>query len=183
MVKFFNINFDNIYKKENQSKFMMMGILLLCLGVYSIFNKYAGIKIVSFSIGILLVFFAYLNYKNNIVELKRYASNEEIKPFKLLQIIFIAGAILLFLYPEGTQVFISTVIGIYIVLTQIINIISNKDNPNYKFGFFNIISFLFGLIIFISPFILSKLIVSILSVTVIIIGSYLISVSNKLRCQ
>lgn len=183
MIQFFNINFDNIYKKENQIKFMIMGLLLLCLGAYSFFNKYIGIKIVSFSISILLIFFAYLNYKNNIVELKRYASKEEIRPFRLLQISLISGAILLFVFPEEIQIFISSLIGVYIILKQIINIISNKNNPYYKFGFFNIISFLFGFTLVVSPLVLSKFIVSILSVVVMLIGSYLISISNRLKRQ
>ena len=183
MIQFFNINFDNIYKKENQSKFMIMGLLLLCLGAYSFFNKYVGIKIISFSISMLLIFFSYLNYKNNIVELKRYASNKEIRHFRLLQISLIGGAILLFIFPEKIQIFISSLIGVYIILKQIINIISNKNNPYYKFGFFNIIAFLFGFTLVVSPLILSKFIVSILSILVMLIGSYLISVSNKLRRQ
>lgn len=181
MIKLFNINFDNIYKKENQGKFMVMGLLLLCFGAYSFFNKYIGIKVISFSISLLLIFFAYLNYKNNIVELKRYASNEEIRPFRLLQISLIGGSLLLFLFPEKIQVFISSLLGVYIILKQIINIIVNKNNIYYRFGFFNIVAFLFGFTLVVSPLILSKFIVSILSVIVVLIGSYLISISNRLR--
>lgn len=181
MIQFFNINFNNIYKKENKNKFKTIGFLLLCFGIYSFFNKHMGIKIVSFSIGITLIFFAYLNYKNNIVELKRYASSKEIKPFILIQIIFILGALLLFLFPKKIHIFISSLFGIYIILKQIAFIFYNKNNPYSKFGFLNIILLLFGFTLLVSPLILSRFIVSILSILVIIIGFFLISISNKLK--
>lgn len=181
MIQFFNINFDNIYKKENYSKFMIMGLALLFLGVFSFFNKYIGIKIISFALSALFIFFAYLNYKNNIVELKRYAPSEEIKPFRVLQFILLVSALVLILFPEKIQIFISLLCGIYIVSKQIINIIQNKNNIYYKFGFFNIISFIFGFTLIVSPLILSKFIVSILSILIIMIGFYLLSVANKIK--
>ncbi|EGT3730496.1 hypothetical protein ES909_15040, partial [Clostridioides difficile] len=75
----FNIDFNNFNKKENAIKFMLMGVLLIILGLLCLTFKTLGIKLISWTFGIALLFFAYLNLKN-INELKRYATKEEIKP-------------------------------------------------------------------------------------------------------
>lgn len=180
MFQMFNINFNNMFKKENSTKFILMGVLLLGLGVFSFFNKHIGIKIISMALGMALLFFAYLNLKN-INELKRYTPKEEIKPFTNLQIILLISAIVLFLFPEKIQVLISSIAGAYIIFSQLKRIIVNKNNPYYRFGLFNILTLLFGFTLILSPLFLSKFIVSILSILIILIGSYLISIGNRLK--
>ncbi|WP_042273026.1 DUF308 domain-containing protein [Faecalimicrobium dakarense] len=180
MFQIFNINFDNMFKKENSTKFVLMGVLLLGLGAFSFFNKHIGIKITSMALSIVLLFFAYLNLKN-INELRRYASKEEIRPFTNLQIILLVSAVILFLFPEKIQVLISSIAGAYIIFSQVKRIIINKNNPYYRFGAFNILTLLFGFTLILSPLFLSRFIVSILSILIMLIGSYLISMGNRLK--
>lgn len=180
MFQMFNINFSNMYKKENSAKFMIIGVLLIGFGVLSFINKGIGIKLLSFAFSLLLLFFAYLNLKN-INELRRYAPKEEIKPFIGIQCIFLISAILLIVFPTKIQIFISSIFGIYIIYSQIINLIRNKNNPYYRFGTFNLIKVIFGFILIFSPFFLSRFIVSILSLILILIGFSILSVGNKLK--
>jgi uncharacterized membrane protein HdeD (DUF308 family) len=176
----FNINFDNMFKKENSTKFVLMGVLLFGIGAFSFFNKHIGIKIISMALSIVLLFFAYLNLKN-INELRRYATKEEIRPFTNLQIMLLISAFVLFLFPEKIQVLISSIAGAYIIFSQVKRIIVSKNNSYYRFEFFNILTLLFGFTLILSPLFLSRFIVSILSILIMLIGSYLISMGNKLK--
>jgi len=180
MFSMFNINLNNIYKKENSTKFIVIGFLLLILGVVSFLYKGLGIKLVSWSLGIALLFLAYLNLKN-INELRRYASKSEITPFIRLQFIILITAVLLFLFPQRIQGFISSLFGLYLIFTQIANIIKERNNPYYKFGSLNIFMLLIGITLVVSPLFLSNFIASILSILIILIGSYLLSTGNKLK--
>ncbi|MGX4599303.1 DUF308 domain-containing protein [Faecalimicrobium sp. JNUCC 81] len=180
MFQIFNINFDNMLKKENSTKFILIGVLLLVLGAFSFFNKYLGIKIISMALSIVLLFFAYLNLKN-INDLRRYASKEEIRPFTNLQMILLISAVVLFLFPEKIQVLISSTAGAYIIFSQVKRLIVNKNNPYYRFGALNILTILFGFTLILSPLFLSRFIVSILSILIMLIGSYLVSMGNKLK--
>lgn len=180
MFQIFNINFHNILKKENSIKFTVMGILLILLGIFSFLNKYLGIKVISIALGLTSMFFVYLNFKN-INELKRYASKKEIRPFINLQIVLLTSALLLFLFPEKTHVLISCIAGAYIIIYQIKKLISNKNNPYYRLRFFNVIVLLFGFTLILSPLLLSRFIVSILSSLIIFVGSCLIFIGNKFR--
>lgn len=180
MFSIFNFNFNNIYKKENSTKFIVIGFVLLVLGVISFLYKGLGIKLVSWSFGVILLFLAYLNLKN-INELKRYASKSEINPFTRFQFIIFTCALLLFLFPQRIQGFISSLFGLYIIFTQIRKVIKQNNNPYYKLGASNLFMILIGITLVISPFVLSNFIASILSVLIILIGSYLISTGNKLK--
>lgn len=180
MFSIFNINFNNIYKKENSTKFITIGFLLLILGVVSFLYKGLGIKLVSWSFGIALLFLAYLNLKN-INELRRYASKSEISPFTRLQFIILVSAVLLFLFPQRIQGFISSLCGLYLIFTQINKIIKQRSNPYYRFGASNLFLLLIGITLVVSPLFLSNFIASILSVIIILIGSYLLSTGNKLK--
>ena len=73
MIQFFNFNFEWLNKKENAYKFIFIGISLIVLGTISLIYKRLGIKIVSWTLGVCLLFLAYFNLKN-INELSRYAS-------------------------------------------------------------------------------------------------------------
>ena len=180
MFKIFNINFNNIYKKENSTKLIMMGVLLLALGVLSFLYKGIGIKIVSWTLAISLLFAAYLNLKN-INELKRYAPKNEIAPFIRIQFILSLGAILLILFPNKIQGLISSIFGIYFIFSQLLRIIKIRKNPYYKLGFWSAFKLILGFILVFSPFFLSKFIASILSMLIILLGVHLLSTGNKLR--
>lgn len=180
MFSMFNINFDSIYKKENSTKFTIIGILLLALGVVSFFYKGIGIKLVSWSLGVALLFLAYLNLKN-INELRRYASKTEISPFTRLQFIILVTAVLLFLFPQRIQGLISSLFGLYFIITQTIKIIKERNNPYHKFGAGNIFMLILGFTLIVSPLFLSNFIASILSLLIILIGAYLVSTGNKLK--
>lgn len=64
-----NFNFNNFNQKENANNFIMMGILLLLIGTLSLLFKNLGIKVLSFGLGAVCLFLAYLNLKT-INELK-----------------------------------------------------------------------------------------------------------------
>lgn len=180
MFKMFNINFDSVYKKENSTKFTVMGIILLALGVISFFYKGIGIKIVSWSLSIALLFLAYLNLKN-INELKRYASKSEISPFTRIQFVLLVSALLLFLFPQKIQGLISSLIGLYLIISQVSQLIKQRSNPYFKFGFSSIFSLILGFTLVFSPLFLSNFIASLLSILIILIGAYLLSTGNKLK--
>lgn len=180
MFRLFNINFDTIYKKENSSKFIYLGALLMALGLFSFLYKGFGIKLVSWTLSIAMLFLAYLNLKN-INELSRYASMEEISPYKRIQFVLLSIALLLFLFPQKIQGFISSVFGIYFIYTQLSKYFKGKSNPYYNFGFGDIILLILGFTLIFSPLFFSKFIVSVLSIFIILIGLYLFSTGNKLK--
>lgn len=180
MFQFFNINFNGVNKKENATKFIVLGLVLIILGTLSLLYKNLGIKIVSWLLGLSLLFIAYLNLKN-INELSRYASKEELKPYKRNQAIVLSFVVLLFIFPTKIQGFISSIVGMYLVISQLLKITSSKNNPYFKFGLSNIFIFLLGIILIISPLFLSKFISSIMSFIVIIIGLNLFNIGNRLR--
>lgn len=180
MFQFFSFNFDTLNKKENSTKFLIMGYLLVALGVFSFIYKGLGIKLVSWTLAIALLFIAYLNLKN-INELKRYASKEEISPYTRSQFILLIAVVLLFLFPEKIQSMVSFIGGAYIIFSQITKIVSNKNNPYYSFGFGSILMLLVGLTLIMSPLFLSRFIVSILSLIIVLIGFQLISTGNRLK--
>ncbi|MGL5330379.1 MAG: DUF308 domain-containing protein [Peptostreptococcaceae bacterium] len=176
----FNVNFNNFYKKENSTKFILMGALLIALGVLSFLYKSLGIKIVSWTFAVLLLFMAYLNLKE-INELKRYASSDEIAPFTKMQFVFLIGSALLFLFPNKVQGFISFSIGVYLIVSKLLEILNNRNNPYYKLSFGKIFKLILGFTLVFSPLFLSKFIASILSLLIILLGVNLLSTGNKLK--
>ncbi|MDO7206409.1 hypothetical protein Q5M85_22205 [Paraclostridium bifermentans] len=96
-----------------------MGILLLLIGTLSLLFKNLGIKVLSFGLGAVCLFLAYLNLKT-INELKRYESKETLKPYKNREIILIIVALLFFIFPQQIQGFFSSILGAYLLVTQII---------------------------------------------------------------
>ena len=180
MIQFFNINFDGLNKKENSSKLIFIGLSLIILGAVSLIYKDFGIKIVSWILAIALLFLAYFNLKN-INELSRYASRNEIRPYKRIQWLLLILSILLFIFPSKIQGFISFIIGAYIIINQLLKISSSKTNPYFRFGLSNIISILFGISLIVSPLLLSKFISSIISIIVIIIGVNLFAKGNIIK--
>ena len=180
MIQFFNFNFDWLNKKENAYKFIFIGISLIVLGTISLIYKRLGIKIVSWTLGVCLLFLAYFNLKN-INELSRYASKNEIKPYKRIQFILLISSILLFIFPSEIQGFISFIIGLYMVINQLFKISSSKNNPYFRFGLSNLMFILFGISLIVSPLLLSSFISSIISIILIIIGVNLFAKGNVLK--
>lgn len=180
MFQFFSFNFDSLNKKENATKFMVIGYLLVVLGFFSFIYKGSAIKIVSWALALALVFIAYLNLKN-INELKRYASKSEIAPYTRSQGILLIVIILLILFPVKIQSIVSFLGGAYIIYTQVSRIIKNKNNPYYRFGLGSIIMLIIGLTLVFSPLFLSRFIVSIISLIIVLIGFQLISTGNKFK--
>lgn len=180
MFQIFSYNFDSLNKKENYTKFLVMGYTLIVLGIFSFIYKSLGIKLVSWTLAIALLFIAYLNLKN-INELRRYASKEEISPYTRTQFIILFVVLLLFLFPEKIQGFVSFLGGGYIIVSQLLKILNNKNNPYYRFGFSSIFTILIGFTLILSPLFLSRFIVSIISLIVILIGLSLVSAGNNLK--
>lgn len=180
MFQFFNINLYGLNKKENANKFISIGLVLIVLGTLSLLYKSLGIKIVSWLLGLSLLFIAYLNLKN-INELSRYESKETLKPYKRNQAVLLLFVVLLFLFPTKIQGFISSIIGAYLVVNQLLKIAASKNNPYFRLGLSNILIFLFGITLIISPLFLSKFISSIMSFIVIIIGLNLFAIGNRIR--
>ena len=144
MFQFFNINLDGLNKKENSTKFITLGLILIVLGALSLLSKGFGIKLVSWILGLSLLFVAYLNLKN-INELSRYTPKEELKPYKQSQTILLILVVLLFLFPTKIQGFISSVIGAYLLVNQLLKFITNKNNPYFRFGLWNVVVIFFGI--------------------------------------
>ncbi|MGL6104748.1 DUF308 domain-containing protein [Romboutsia sp.] len=180
MFRIFDINFDTIYKKENSSKFTVLGALLIILGVISFLYKGLGIKLVSWTLCLTMLFLAYLNFKN-INELNRYAPKSEVVPYKRIQFILLTIAILLFLFPQKIQGLISFAFGIYFIYTQLAKFFKGRNNPYYSFGFGNIFVLVIGFTLVFSPLFLSNFIASMLSILIILIGGYLFSTGKKLK--
>lgn len=180
MFQFFSFNFDSLSKKENATKFLLIGYLLVLLGFFSFIYKGSAIKFVSWTLAIALLFLAYFNLKN-INELRRYASKDEITPYTRSQTIILIASLLLFIFPVKIQSLISFAGGLYIIFSQLAKIISNKNNPYYTFGLGSIIMLILGLTLVLSPLFLSKFIVSIFSIIIILIGIKLISTGNRFR--
>lgn len=176
----FNIDFNNFNKKENATKFMLMGVLLIVLGLLCLTFKIIGIKLISWTFGIALLFFAYLNLKN-INELKRYATKEEIKPSTNVQWILIIACILLFIFPQKIQSVFSLFLGFYLIFNQLVALVNSKNNPYSKFTTWNIVKTLFGICLILSPLFLSRFIVSIMSFFIIVFGLVLFFSGNSAR--
>ncbi|WP_394861896.1 DUF308 domain-containing protein [Paraclostridium bifermentans] len=175
-----NFNFNNFNQKENANNFIMMGILLLLIGTLSLLFKNLGIKVLSFGLGAVCLFLAYLNLKT-INELKRYESKETLKPYKNREIILIIVALLFFIFPQQIQGFFSSILGAYLLVTQIIAFFNSRKNPYVKFNGFNGFLLICGLILILSPLFLSGFIATFLSLIFVLIGFQLLSTGNKLK--
>lgn len=180
MFKIFNLNFDSFCNKENVSKLRFIGILLVILGTFSFLYKGFGVKIVSWTLAVSLLFLAYLNLKN-INELKRYATKEEISPFSRVQFFLLAGVIFLFIFPNKIQGIFSSFLGLYIVYSQLSKLFKVRNIPCFRFTIWNVFALIFGFTLVFSPFFLSNFIASILSLLIIFLGVNLLSIGNKLK--
>ncbi len=176
----FFMNFNDFNKKENANKFVVFGFIMLCLGFASFIFKDMGVRIISYSVAILFLFFAYLNGMN-INDRRRYQLSTEIKPYLILEGVLITVSILFFVFPTKIQEISSVIIGSSMLISNVRNYISNKDNPYYTIGFSKILSFIFSLVLIFSPLFLTKFLLSIFSFVIITIGINLFSFGMKMR--
>ncbi|WP_250675227.1 hypothetical protein LZ906_006100 [Paraclostridium ghonii] len=175
-----NFNFNNFDQKKNANNFIMSGFLLLIVGTISLLFKNLGIKLLSFGLGAICLFLAYLNLKV-INELKRYESKQTIRPYKNRQIILIVVAILFFIFPQQIQGFFSSIFGAYLLVNQIMIFFNSRKNPYIRFNGFNGFLLICGLILILSPLFLSGFIATFLSLILVLIGFQLLSTGNRLK--
>lgn len=175
-----NFRFVDFSKKENAGKFILIGTLLLVLGTISLLFRHIGIKIVSFTIGLVCLILAYFNLKT-INELRRYETKNVLKPYKIKQSILIMVAILFFVFPEQIQGFFSSIAGAFLVMNQIMRLIASKKNPHQSFTNFNGFLLIIGLVLILSPLFLSSFIATFTSLILVLIGFQLLSTGNKLK--
>ncbi len=131
-----SFNFNNFNKRENANNFIILGVLLLVVGTISLLFRNIGIKLLSYGLGTITLFLAYLNLKV-INELKRYESKDKIKPYINKQILLILVAILFLLFPQKIQGFFSSILGAYLVVNQLMILIKSRNNAYIKFSGFN----------------------------------------------
>lgn len=172
--------FVDFSKKENASKFILIGSLLLVLGTISLLFRHVGIKLVSFSIGLICLVLAYLNLKT-INELKRYESKDVIRPYMFRQILLIIASLLFFIFPQQVQGFFSAIAGAFLVMNQIIKLISSRKKPYQSFTVFNGFLLIIGLVLILSPLFLSSFIATFIAIILVFIGFNLVSNGNKLK--
>lgn len=175
-----NFNFNNFNQKKNANNFIMSGVLLLIVGTISLLFRSLGIKLLSFGLGAICLFLAYLNLKT-INELKRYESKQTIRPYINIQVILIVVAILFFVFPQKIQGFFSSIFGAYLLVNQIMIFFNSRKNPYLRFNGFNGFLLICGLILIISPLFLSAFIATFLSLILVLIGFQLLSTGNKLK--
>ncbi|GAA0712322.1 DUF308 domain-containing protein [Paraclostridium ghonii] len=175
-----NFNFNNFNQKKNANNFIMSGVLLLIVGTISLLFRNLGIKLLSFGLGAICLFLAYLNLKT-INELKRYESKQTIRPYINIQVLLIVVAILFFLFPQKIQGFFSSIFGAYLLVNQIMIFFNSRKNPYLRFNGFNGFLLICGLILILSPLFLSGFIAIFLSLILVLIGFQLLSTGNKLK--
>lgn len=178
MYNFFN--FIDFNKKENANKFILIGTLLLILGTISLLFRNIGIKLVSFSIALICILLAYFNLKT-INELKRYETRDAIKPYIFRQSLLIIVALLFFIFPQQIQGFFSSIAGAFLVVNQLLKLISTRKNPYESFTVFNGFLLIVGLVLIFSPLFLSSFIASFIAILLVLIGFNLLSTGNKLK--
>lgn len=175
-----SFNFNNFNNKKNANNFIILGVLLLVVGTISLLFRNVGIKLLSYGLGAITLFLAYLNLKT-INELKRYESKDKIRPYINKQILLLIVAILFLVFPQKVQGFFSSILGAYLVATQIMLLIKSKNNAYIRFSGFNGFLLICGLILIISPLFLSGFIATSLALIIVLIGFQLLSTGNKLK--
>ena len=172
--------FVDFNKKENANKFILVGALLLVLGTISLLFRNVGITLVSFSIGLICLVLAYFNLKT-INELRRYETKTVIRPYIIRQSMLIIAALIFFIFPQQIQGLLSSIAGAFLVVNQILTLISSRKNPYKSFTVFNGFLLVVGLALILSPLFLSSFIASFIAFILIMIGFSLLSTGNKLK--
>lgn len=163
------IDFNNFYKKENSTKLIILGVILLAVGVNCISRKTMGINVFSWGMGIALLYVAWLCLKE-VNELRRYATKKEVNKYRIIGVGSLIIAILLFAFPLYVNMALSVVFGIYILYYEISGYLRNRRYAYYRFGTWKILKIVIGILLIVSPLFLSRFMVTILSAITIIFG-------------
>ena len=176
----FNFNLNDFYRNKDGKKIIVLGVTLLAVGIYCSTRRYMGIKI--FSWGISLVFFygAWLSLKE-LNQLTKYASRTEIRKQRLYLFGFLLMALLLIIFPRWINIVISVILGILLVCRQIGKYLNYRKHKISYYGAMDIIIFIVGIMMIVSPLFLSKFIVGILSAIAILFGMYFLSIGIKIE--
>src|SRR3712207_1579814 len=176
----FNFNLNDFYRNKDGKKIIVLGVSLIAVGIYCSTRRHMFIKI--FSWGISLVFFygAWLSLKE-LNQLTKYASRTEIKKQRLHLLGFLLMAILLIVFPKWINIVISMVLGVLIVSRQVSKCLNYRKYKIVHYGAMDMIIFLVGLMMIVSPLFLSRFIVGILSGIGILFGIYFLSVGIKIE--
>ncbi len=176
---FLNFNIKEIYNSKNGRSFIILGVILLAIGVSCLSKKSVGINVFSWGISLAFLYGAWVNYKVY-RGLNRFSNKTEKNRSIFYIVAFIAIALLLLLFPEVVNVFLSVLIGVFLLYKQLIRFLKFRRYEGYLFGVWDIIKILLGIMLIVSPLFLARSLVSILSIITIIFGIYFLSLGIKL---
>lgn len=179
---FFKLDLNNFFDRKNSKKFIILGVILLAVGVYCMTRKNISINI--FSYGLALVFFygSWLSLRE-INELGRYASKDDINKARISLFFLFIIAVLLILFPKTVNSIISILIGVYLIYNVMNRYIKNRKYEFYNITGFEIIKFVIGVVMIVSPLFLSRFLIGIFSTITIIFGMYFIITGVKLESR
>ena len=93
----------------------------------------------------------------------------------------IIAALIFFIFPQQIQGFLSSIAGAFLVVNQILTLISSRKNPYKSFTVFNGFLLVVGLALILSPLFLSSFIASFIALILVMIGFSLLSTGNKFK--
>lgn len=166
---FFNFNLNDLYKKENSRRLIILGVILLAIGANCVSRKTMGIQVFSWGIAIAFLYGAWLCLKE-VNELRRYASRKEVNKFRLIGTALLIVAILLFIFPVQVNMALSIAFGVYILWYEFVSYRRQRRYAYYNFGTWKVVKIVIGILLIVSPLFLTRFLVSILSMIAIIFG-------------
>lgn len=169
---FLNFNIPNLFSEKNSKKLIILGVILLAIGSYCTTRRIAAINVFSWGVSILFLFAAFLSLKEY-NSLRPFADKKQVNKYRNISLVLLSIAILLIVFPKYMNMFMSIMIGSFIVVDQIIKYF--KQNKYYrKLGLGLAFKIFMGIIMIVSPLFLANFLVSILSTIAIIFGVYFI---------
>lgn len=175
----YNFNFKNLFDNNNGRKFIVLGVSLLAIGIYCMSRKSIGINVFSWGLGLIFVYASWISLKS-LNELTRYADKKEINRARLNCIGFVLIALFLFVFPKVMNIVLSIALGVFLIYRELMNYSNYRRFSGNYFGASNIVKFVIGITLILSPLLLSRFLVNILSAIVIIFGIYFISTGIKI---
>ncbi|WAW14002.1 DUF308 domain-containing protein [Peptostreptococcus equinus] len=169
---FLNFNINSLFTKKNSTKLIILGVILLAIGSYCTTKRIVAINIFSWGMALAFLFAAFLALKEY-NSLRPYASKKEVNKFRNLTITLVIIALMLIIFPKYMNMFMSMLIGSYIIVNQSIKYF--KQSKYYRrITLAFLLKILLGVLLIISPLFLANFLVSILSTISIIFGVYFI---------
>ncbi|MBC2577518.1 hypothetical protein HLB30_03160 [Peptostreptococcus russellii] len=166
---FFNFNLNDLYRKENSKKLIILGVILLAIGANCISRKTMGLRVFSWGIAIAFLYGAWICLKE-VNQLRSYASKKEINRFRITGIILLVVAILLAVFPVQVNIVLSMAAGIYILIYEFLSYRRNRRYAYYSVGPWKVTKIVIGILLLVSPLFLTRFLVVILSMISIIFG-------------